>query len=141
MQPSSAPWVSETVPDTLPLFTVNPVALLLQSLNFAVIVVTVVPAGSLEVSAGLNIAEPLTLLQETVLLVALTAGGAPALALPPVTAMRPSGVAIAALKNNSFRIMLCSFSRRTARVRLMTTSEMFKRLNGMPTPRIRERSP
>jgi hypothetical protein len=53
VQPSSAPWVSERLPDTVPLLTVNP-ALLLQSLSFALIVVTVVPAVSLEVIAGLN---------------------------------------------------------------------------------------
>jgi hypothetical protein len=104
MQPSSAPWVSETVPDTLPPFTVNP-ALVLQSLSFAVIVVTVVPGASLEVTAGLNVADPLTCPQLTESLVAFSVGGAPALALPPVVAMRASGVAMVAPINNSLRIM------------------------------------
>lgn len=104
MQPFSAPWVSETVPDTLPLFTVKPAALLVQSLSFAVIVVTVVPASSLEVIAGMNVAEPTTCWQLTASLVAFTVGAA-ALALPPAAAMRLSGVAIAAPVNNSLRIM------------------------------------
>ena len=75
--------MSETVPDTLPLFTVDPAALLVQSVSFAVIVVTVVPAASLEVTAGLNVAEPFTCPQLIASLVAFTVGGAPALALPP----------------------------------------------------------
>lgn len=113
MQPSSAPWVSERVPDTVPFLTVNPAVLLMQSLSLAVIIATVVPAGSLEVSVGLNVAEPLTSLQVTVSLVAFILG-VPAPALPPVAAMRPSGVAIAAPINNSLRIMcevLLLFSR------------------------------
>ena len=47
VQPFSAPWMSERVPDTLPLFAVNPATLLVQSVSVAFIVVTVVPAGSL----------------------------------------------------------------------------------------------
>lgn len=104
VQPFSAPWTSERVPDTLPLFTVNPATLLLQSVSFAFIVVTVVPGGSLEVTVGLNAAEPLTCSQETTLLAALTIG-APALAMLPVATMRPAGTAVAAAISNSLRIM------------------------------------
>jgi hypothetical protein len=107
VQPSSAPWVSERLPDTLPLVTVNPVALLVQSLSFALIVATVVPAASLEVSVGLNVAEPFTAWQMTVSFVAFTMGGAPALALPPVE-MTPNGMAIAPATNIACGSCVCS---------------------------------
>jgi hypothetical protein len=109
LQPFSSPWVSEKVPVTVPLVTVNPATLLLQSVNFAFILVTIVPAGSLEMIVGLNAAEPVTCWQEIVSLAAFIMG-APASAMLPVATMRPGGMAPATAINSNLRIMFALFS-------------------------------
>ena len=59
------------------------------------------------VMAGLNLTEPVIPGQLTVASVAIDLG-APAPALPPTAAMKPSGMAVAAAINNNLRSMMCS---------------------------------
>jgi hypothetical protein len=61
------------------------------------------------VTAGLNLAEPEIPVQVTAAVVALT-GDVLAEAIPPVAAIKPMGMAVAAATNSNLRIMCVSFS-------------------------------
>jgi hypothetical protein len=118
--------VSETLPDTVPLVTVNPTALLVQPVSFASIVAIVVPAGWREVTVGLNVTEAVTRWQMTVSLVAFTLPGVAALTLSPVAAMTPSGMAVTAAINNSLWTMWVLVISCKGRGFLMSTAEVSK---------------